>query len=355
MEPMSSVTKNSNLTNLNYSLENKEGNLNSSIHNNSCSNNDLFYSFHKKFANIFSFIKDILENKNDLEDEMDENLIKTLYNLCQEFLNYINKINDLGNMRLTINDQNLIIDSYEKFVRQCKQYNDKPEVKRLEIEISNLLDILFNNTSEAVNTLFSADSFFVDHVENLKLKLTERDQKLQFENERLKKLALEAKVEEYDDKFEKNKEKNNEMDATINKLKQDIEKFNEKIQNYDNYVKNKRKEIDINFPENLECKERIKLLEDNIKAVERNMKTTQLSPLKIIEKTENYIILEFKTIRNVTQFKVNNYQTKNAEVEINPCDQNMLSYINENIQKCKDFSEITYLIKEAIYLNNLEI
>ncbi|EAA20894.1 hypothetical protein, partial [Plasmodium yoelii yoelii] len=59
-------------------------------------------------------------------------------------------------------------------------------------------------------------------------------------------------------------------------------------------MKKKRKEIDINFSDNLDCKERIKLLEENIKALERNIKTTQLSPLKIVQRTDNFIILEFK-------------------------------------------------------------
>lgn len=38
-------------------------------------------------------------------------------------------------------------------------------------------------------------------------RLTERNQKIEFEQERMKKLELEAKVEEYDGIFEKNKEK----------------------------------------------------------------------------------------------------------------------------------------------------
>ncbi|GAW82620.1 hypothetical protein, conserved [Plasmodium gonderi] len=354
MEPLS-VTKNNQMNNL-TTLSNQEANYESTLRNQeTCSQNDLFYKFHDKFNEIFLFLQDLKENKNYLEDEVDDNLIKTLHNLCQEFLNYIKHINNFGHMNLSKNDQDLIIESYENFVRQCKQYNDKPQVKQLENEISNLLDLLFNNTSEAVNTLFSADSFFVDHVENLKLKLTERNQKIEFENERLKKLELEAKVEEYDEIFEKNKQKNNEMDENLSKLKKDISKLNEKIQKYDNYVKKKRKEIDIKFPDTLDCKERIKLLEEHIKTAERNIKTTQLSPLKIVEKTEHYIIFEFKTIRNVMQFKVSNYQSKNAQVEITPCDDNILSYIKSNINKCKDISEITYLIKEAIYLNFLDI
>ncbi|SBS86728.1 conserved Plasmodium protein, unknown function [Plasmodium ovale curtisi] len=367
----------------------------------------LFSSFYVKFMEIFTFVKDTKENKNNLQDEVDENLIMTLFNLCQELLNGIKNINDFGNMHLSKNDQDLIIESYEKFVRKCKQYNDKPQVKQLENEISNLLDLLFNNTSEVVNTLFSADSFFIDHVENLKLKLTERNQKIEFEEERMKKLELEAKVEEYDDLFEKNKEKNSEMDETLATLKKDIDKLNEKIQKYDNYMKKKRKEIDINFSGTQDCKERIKLLEESIKTVERNMKTTQLSPLKIVEKTEEHIIFEFKvttsgqipwshkhssscflhgpqsficpcicpfsscslstftcfciyftllfspgyplfsqTIRNTVQFKVSHYQLPNTHVEMNPCESNILSYINGNIRKCKDISEIAYLIKE---------
>lgn len=323
--------------------------------NNEVSKNDIFNSFFENFNNIFTFIKDTKENKNDLEDEIDEDLIKTLYNLCQNFINYIKQINDFGNMHLSNKEQEAIIESYEKLVRQCKQYNDKPQVKQLENDISNLLDLLFNNTAEAVNTLFSADSFFSTHVENLKLKLTERNQKIEFEQERLKKLELEAKIEEYDGMFEKNKEKNNEMDETIIKLKKDINKITEKIEKYDTYMKKKRKEIDINFSDNLDCKERIKLLEENIKALERNIKTTQLSPLKIVQRTDNFIILEFKTIRRTTQFRVNNIQSDNVHVEINPPDKNLLSYINGNIKKCKDVSEITYLIKEAIYLNALDI
>ncbi|SCO94106.1 conserved Plasmodium protein, unknown function [Plasmodium malariae] len=355
MEHITTVDKNSGVNNL-TSFSNQKQNYNTSIRNDDIySKNDLFYSFHKKFNEIFEFIKYTNENKKDLEDEIDENLIKTLYNLCQEILNYINHINDFGNMNLCNNDQELIIESYENFVRHCKQYNDKLQVKQLENEISNLLDLLFNNTSEAVNILFSANSFFVDHVENLKIKLTERNQKIEFENERLKKLELEAKVEEYDAIFDKNKEKNNEMDETLKKLKKEINKLREKIEKYDNYMKKKRKEIDINFSDTLDCKERIKLLEENIKSADRNMKTTQLSPLKIIEKTDDFIILEFTTIRNVMQFKVNSYHSENVQVEINPCDQNILSYINENIKKCKDISEITYLIKEAIYLNFLDI
>lgn len=323
--------------------------------NNELSKNDIFNSFFENFNNIFTFIKDTKENKNDLEDEVDEDLIKTLYNLCQNFINYIKQINDFGNMHLSNKEQEAIIESYEKFVRHCKQYNDKPQVKQLENDISNLLDLLFNNTAEAVNTLFSADSFFSTHVENLKLKLTERNQKIEFEQERMKKLELEAKVEEYDGIFEKNKEKNNEMDETIIKLKKDINKITEKIEKYDTYMKKKRKEIDINFSDNLDCKERIKLLEENIKSLERNIKTTQLSPLKIVQRTDNFIILEFKTIRRTTQFRVNNIQSDNVHVEINPSDKNLLSYINGNIKKCKDVSEIAYLIKEAIYLNALDI
>lgn len=174
--------------------------------NNELSKNDIFNSFFENFNNIFTFIKDTKENKNDLEDEVDEDLIKTLYNLCQNFINYIKQINDFGNMHLSNKEQEAIIESYEKFVRHCKQYNDKPQVKQLENDISNLLDLLFNNTAgkfilwhgstlllgprlkniclfqkiymliffsyfiEAVNTLFSADSFFSTHVENLKLK-----------------------------------------------------------------------------------------------------------------------------------------------------------------------------------------
>ncbi|SBT80466.1 conserved Plasmodium protein, unknown function [Plasmodium malariae] len=207
MEHITTVDKNSGVNNL-TSFSNQKQNYNTSIRNDDIySKNDLFYSFHKKFNEIFEFIKYTNENKKDLEDEIDENLIKTLYNLCQEILNYINHINDFGNMNLCNNDQELIIESYENFVRHCKQYNDKLQVKQLENEISNLLDLLFNNTSEAVNILFSANSFFVDHVENLKIKLTERNQKIEFENERLKKLELEAKVEEYDEIFDKNKEK----------------------------------------------------------------------------------------------------------------------------------------------------
>ncbi|GAB68119.1 hypothetical protein PCYB_126840 [Plasmodium cynomolgi strain B] len=350
-----SVTKNSQMNNL-AAYNNQEANYSLTAPNQETySQNDLFYTFYDKFNEIFLFIQNLKENKNDLEDEVDDNLIKTLHNLCLEFLNYIKHINDFGHMNLSKNEQDLIIESYEKFVRQCKQYNDKPQVKQLENEISNLLDLLFNNTSEAVNTLFSADSFFMDHVENLKLKLTERNQKIEFEKERVKKLELEAKVEKYDEMFEKNKQKNNEMDETLSKLKKDINKLNEKIQKYDNYVKKKRKEIDINFSDTLDCKERIKLLEEHIKTVERNIKTTQLSPLKIVEKTEHYIIFEFTTIRSVMQFKVSNYQSKNAQVEINPCDEHILSYIKSNINKCKDISEITYLIKEAIYLKFLDI
>lgn len=350
-----SVTKNSQMNNL-AAYNNQEANYSLTTPNQEAySQNDLFYTFYDKFNEILLFIQNLKENKNDLEDEVDDNLIKTLHSLCLEFLNYIKHINDFGHMNLSKNDQELIIESYEKFVRQCKQYNDKPQVKQLENEISNLLDLLFNNTSEAVNTLFSADSFFMDHVENLKLKLTERNQKIEFEKERVKKLELEAKVEKYDEMFEKNKQKNNEMDETLSKLKKDINKLNEKIQKYDNYVKKKRKEIDINFSDTLDCKERIKLLEEHIKTAERNIKTTQLSPLKIVEKTEHYITFEFTTIRNVMQFKVSNYQSKNAQVEITPCDEQILSYIKSSINKCKDISEITYLIKEAIYLKFLDI
>lgn len=32
----------------------------------------------------------------------------------------------------------------------------------------------------------------------------------------------------------------------------------------------------------------------SIKSLERNIKTTQLSPLKIVQRTDNFIILEFK-------------------------------------------------------------
>ncbi|CAD2100030.1 conserved Plasmodium protein, unknown function [Plasmodium vinckei brucechwatti] len=355
MEQITMSTKN-NMPNNFGSVKKDDDKYNVNLRNsNEHSKSDIFNSFFENFNNIFTFIKDTKENKNDLEDEVDEDLIKTLYNLCQNFINYIKQINDFGNMHLSNKEQEAIIESYEKLVRQCKQYNDKPQVKQLENDISNLLDLLFNNTAEAVNTLFSADSFFSTHVENLKLKLTERNQKIEFEQERLKKLELEAKVEEYDGIFEKNKEKNNEMDVTITKLKNDINKITEKIEKYDTYMKKKRKEIDINFSDDLDCKERIKLLEENIKALERNIKTTQLSPLKIVQRTDNFIILEFKTIRRTTQFRVNNIQSDNVHVEINPSDKNLLSYINGNIKKCKDISEITYLIKEAIYLNALDI
>ncbi|CRH01459.1 conserved Plasmodium protein, unknown function [Plasmodium relictum] len=354
MENMPILVKKNDMNKLNSYKEERKYNENMQI-NDTNHTNDLFYPFYQKFNEIFEFIKDTKENKNDLEDEIDENLIKTLYNLCLDFLNYIKNINDFGNLNLNESDQELIIESYEKFVRQCKEYSDKPRVKQLENEISNLLDLLFNNTSEAVNTLFSADSFLIDHVENLKLKLNERNQKIKFEEERLKKLELEEKVEKFDKAFEENKKKNNEMDETISKIKKEINKLNEKIEKYDNYMKRKRKEIDIDFSDALDCKERIKILEENIKTVERNMKTTQLSPLKIIEKTPYYIIFEFMTPRNIMQFKVNNYESENVQVEINPYDQNILSYINENIKKCKDISEITYLIKEAIYLNFLDI
>ncbi|CRG94662.1 conserved Plasmodium protein, unknown function [Plasmodium gallinaceum] len=355
MENMSVIIKKNDINNLNSYKEEKNYNNNNMRINDANINNDLFYPFYQKFNQIFEFIKDTKENKNDLEDEIDENLIKTLYNLCHEFINYIKNINNFGNLNLNENDQELIIESYEKFVRQCKEYNDKPKVKQLENEISNLLDLLFNNTSEAVNTLFSADSFFVDHVENLKLRLNERNQKIEFEKERLKKLELEEKVEEFDETFEENKKKNNEMDETISKIKKEINKLNEKIEKYDNYMKKKRKEIDIDFSDALDGKERIKILEESIKTIERNMKTTQLSPLKIIEKTPYYIIFEFTTPRNIMQFRINNYESENVQVEVNPYDQNILSYINENIKKCKDISEVTYLIKEAIYLNFLDI
>ncbi|SBT78468.1 conserved Plasmodium protein, unknown function [Plasmodium ovale] len=355
MEHGTVLQKNDSLGNANQFCNEEQSTYEDVKNSDMCTESGLFSSFYVKFTEIFTFVKDTKENKNNLQDEVDENLIMTLFNLCQELLNGIKNINDFGNMHLSKNDQDLIIESYEKFVRKCKQYNDKPQVKQLENEISNLLDLLFNNTSEVVNTLFSADSFFIDHVENLKLKLTERNQKIEFEEERMKKLELEAKVEEYDDLFEKNKEKNREMDETLATLKKDIDKLNEKIQKYDNYMKKKRKEIDINFSGTQDCKERIKLLEESIKTVERNMKTTQLSPLKIVEKTEDHIIFEFKTIRNTVQFKVSHYQLPNPHVEMNPCESNILSYINGNIRKCKDISEISYLIKEAIYLNFLDV
>ncbi|ETW15986.1 hypothetical protein PFFVO_05090 [Plasmodium falciparum Vietnam Oak-Knoll (FVO)] len=264
MENISVLTNNNmSVKNLNPYNNNDEEKQNSDVLNQERnSTNDLFSSFYEKFNDIFLFIEDTTKNNNCLEDEVDDNLIKTLYNLCELFLNYMKNINDFANFKISQQDQELIIHSYENFVRQCKEYNDKPKVKQLENEISNLLDLLFNNTSEAVNTLFSADSFFMDHVENLKLKMSEKNQKIQFENERLKKLELEKQVEQFDESFEANKKKNNEMDETINKLKKDINKLNEKIEKYDNFMKMKRKEIDIDFSDTLDCKERIKLLEN---------------------------------------------------------------------------------------------
>ncbi|ETW15987.1 hypothetical protein, variant [Plasmodium falciparum Vietnam Oak-Knoll (FVO)] len=226
MENISVLTNNNmSVKNLNPYNNNDEEKQNSDVLNQERnSTNDLFSSFYEKFNDIFLFIEDTTKNNNCLEDEVDDNLIKTLYNLCELFLNYMKNINDFANFKISQQDQELIIHSYENFVRQCKEYNDKPKVKQLENEISNLLDLLFNNTSEAVNTLFSADSFFMDHVENLKLKMSEKNQKIQFENERLKKLELEKQVEQFDESFEANKKKNNEMDETINKLKKDINK-----------------------------------------------------------------------------------------------------------------------------------
>ncbi|SOV19345.1 conserved Plasmodium protein, unknown function [Plasmodium gaboni] len=359
MENISVLTNNNNnnmsIQNLNP-YNNEDEKHNSDVSNpEKNSTNDLFSSFYEKFNNIFSFIEETKQNNKYLEDEIDDNLIETLYNLCDLFINYMKNINDFANFKINQEDQELIIHSYENFVRQCKEYNDKPKVKQLENEISNLLDLLFNNTSEAVNTLFSADSFFMDHVENLKLKMSEKNQKIQFENERLKKLELEKQVEEFDETFEANKQKNDEMDETINKLKKDINKMNEKIEKYDNYMKTKRKEIDIDFSDTLECKERIKLLENCIKTTERHMKTTQLAPLKIVENCADYIIFEFMTTRNLMRFKVSNYESGNVQIEINPYEENILAYINKNVKKCKDISEISYLIKEAIYLNFLDL
>lgn len=317
--------------------------------------NDLFSPFYKKFLNVINFLKDTKENKNELEDEINENLVKTLYNLCEEFLKYIRNINNFGNYNLNEQEQESIIEAYEKFVRQCKEYNENPKVKELEDEISNLLDLLFNNTSEAVNTLFSADSFFDEHIQNLKLKLNERNQKIQFENERVKKIELEKQIEEYDETCEANKKKNIEMDETINNLEKEINKLKGKMNKYENYIKKKRKETDLDFSDTYDNKDRIRILEENIKMIERNIKSTQLSPLKIIEQTPYQIIFEFQTPRNVMQFKVTKYDTEDVQVEIIPCDQNMLAYINQNLKNCSDVSQISYLIKEAIYLNFLDL
>ncbi|EUR62916.1 hypothetical protein PFBG_05521 [Plasmodium falciparum 7G8] len=55
------------------------------------------------------------------------------------------------------------------------------------------------------------------------------------------------------------------------------------------------------------------------------------------------------------RFKVSNYESDNVHIEINPYEENILAYINKNVKKCKDISEISYLIKEAIYLNFLDL
>ncbi|KNG77343.1 hypothetical protein PFMG_03489 [Plasmodium falciparum IGH-CR14] len=145
------------------------------------------------------------------------------------------------------------------------------------------------------------------------------------------------------------------MDETINKLKKDINKLKEKIEKYDNFLKMKRKKIDLDFSDPLDWKGRIKFLENCIKPTDRNRKTPRLAPLKIVENCADYIIFEFMTTRNLMRFKVSNYESDNVHIEINPYEENILAYINKNVKKCKDISEISYLIKEAIYLNFLDL